>query len=458
MHRFALQHLVEWKERLSRKPMVVRGARQVGKSHLVREFAKAAFASLAEVNFEQQPEAAALFGSRHPEKIVSELGIWLGKSIAPGKTLVFLDEIQAVPDVLPALRFFHEQMPRLHVVAAGSLLDFALSDASGPVPVGRVEFLHLGPMQFEEFLLGVGDTRLCQFVQQYDLNEDIPGPIHTRLMARLRTFLAVGGMPEAVAHYCRTGGYLEADMIKRSILATYQDDFAKYRRRADVERIRKVFRALPALVGKRFRYALVDREERSRELARALDLLCLARVAYRVRHSFSNMAPLAAQADDRRFKTLFLDVGLVSAALGLDIVGIERNGPLAPANSGGLAEQFVGQHLLYSAPCWQEPELHYWEREARGSSAEVDYVVSEGQTVFPVEVKAGATGTLRSLHSFVAQKGSRLAVRLNALPPQAVEVRAVVPGGASVAFRLLSLPLYLVGQTRRLIRAAEAHE
>lgn len=457
MRRFALEELQKWADRSRRKPLIVRGARQVGKSTLVRMFG-GTFESFVELNFERDPSDATLFQDNRPARILSLLEVRTGARIEPGKTLLFLDEIQAAPAALRSLRYFHEELPDLHVIAAGSLLEIAAASLDLPMPVGRVEFLHLGPMQFEEFADACGAGALVEMLARLDPSDGLPDAIHRQASELLRTYLAVGGMPEVVAAWRETRSLRECDRIKQSILITFEADFSRYGSRIDHARLGTVFRALPARVGSRFKYAHVDRHLRSKDLAAALDLLCLARVAARVPHSASNGPPLDAETNSRQFKVLFLDVGLVSRSMGLDLVAIEQSEDVVALHAGAIAEQFVGQHLLYSRPTWEEPRLHFWAREQPSSTAEVDYVLSVGARVVPVEVKAGSTGRLKSLHMFVREKHRDLAIRLWSGPPSTVGVRTALPVGDDVPFTLVSLPLYMVGQARRIIREMGAQD
>ncbi len=450
MYRHEMEDLERWHDRARRKPLVIRGARQVGKTTLVRLFAERSFEGLAEVNFERDPKLASLFAANDPAATLERLELHLDLEIAPGRTLLFLDEIQAAPKVLASLRYFYEELPALHVVAAGSLLELALEKPEFSVPVGRIEYLHLGPMQFEEFLLAAGKARLADHLGEHALGDEIPAAIHRQLMRWLRSFLVVGGMPDAVRAFVETGSHQESEAVKHSILSTFRDDFGKYGARVDSTRLRKVFERLPLTVGDKLKYVHIDRGERAKDLAAALHLLALARVAYRVRHTAANGIPLGAEADDRKFKALFLDVGLMATASGLTLLDLEQADEVMMVNSGALCEQLVGQHLLYSAPSWEEPQLFYWAREKRGSSAEVDYVISQGREIIPVEVKAGKTGTLKSLHLFLREKQRRFAVRLSSAPPSVLEATTSLSDGKNVPFRLVSLPLYMVGQVRRL--------
>lgn len=450
MHRFALDYLRQWKTKARRKPVVMRGARQVGKTYLVRRLADAEFDSLLEINFERTPQAASLFESKTPQTILRLLEARFSVRLIPGKSLLFLDEIQAAPEVFAALRYFREDMPELHVVSAGSLIEFVLEEHTFSMPVGRVEYLHLGPVQFEEFLLATERAGLRQWLVDYSPGDAVPEEIHQELLRSLRQYLIVGGLPEAVQAFTDSGSYQECEEVKESVLATYRDDFGKYGERANHSRLTKVFSAIPQSAGRKFMYSHVDREERSRDLRLALAQLCSARVAYRVRHTNANGIPLGAEADDRSFKVLFLDVGLLCRSCGLRATDLESADDALLVNRGAACEQFVGQHLLYSGEFYEEPNLYCWMRQKCTSSAEVDFVIPLAGTVVPVEVKAGKTGTLKSLHVFLREKRRSLGLRFNSDQPSVLDARTSLPGGENQPFRLISLPLYFVGQAHRI--------
>ncbi|MDD4869340.1 MAG: ATP-binding protein [Kiritimatiellae bacterium] len=450
MHRIALNYIKEWKDRATRKPLVIRGARQVGKSFLVRLVARDAFENLVEINFERMPDAGSLFASKSPRTILPMLEARFNAPIIPGKTLLFLDEIQAAPEVFSALRYFQEELPGLHVIAAGSLLEFVLQEHSFSMPVGRIEYMHLGPMTFEEFLLATGHEKLQQWLMRYTLEDSVPEGMHRELLKLVRQYCVVGGMPEAVAVFAGNGSYQECEQVQQSILSTYRDDFAKYASRAKHRRIEKIFTAVPQLVGRKFMFSHVDREERARELGAALQLLCLARVTYQVKHSHGNGVPLGAETDDRTFKVLFLDVGLLCRACGLRVLDVEKVADLILVNNGAVCEQLAGQHLLMSGAFYEDPVLYYWMRDRPNSSAEVDYLMAIGSHVIPVEIKAGATGRLKSLHLFLSEKELRFGLRFNSDIPSLLDTQIPKIGAAVTPFRLLSLPFYMLGQARRL--------
>ena len=462
LQRREIAYLEAWAARRPHKPIVIRGARQVGKSTLVREFVRAARLELVAVDFERDPELREAFTGRDPAGTLALLKLLTGKMAAAGTHLLFLDEIQAAPEALAALRYFHEEMPELHVLAAGSLLEFALAQTRFPMPVGRVEYMHLGPMHFEDFVIAMGEADLADFLRGFSLRSvkknALPAALHRKCLDLLRRYWVVGGLPEAVAAFVQASGgggdFEPVSRVLQSVVATYRDDFGKYGRSRD--RIRMVFDRLPHLVARKFKYVEVSREHRASEIGAALEHLCMARVACKVFRTAANGVPLAAEINDRFFKCLHVDVGLMCAALGLDVLDLERQGDPTLVNRGALAEQFVGQHLLYAEAPYRTPALHYWARENRNAAAELDYVIAVGSRIVPVEVKAGATGSLRSLHQFIREKSSGLALRFNADPPSLLRDVRKLPDGTTVRYDLLSLPLYLVGQARRLIGEAAA--
>lgn len=450
MYRFAMDYLNEWKEKETRKPLVIRGARQVGKSFLVEAFAKEMFENFVKIDFEKMPDMNLLFKSKSPDIIISLIETKFDTDIRIGKTLLFLDEIQAAPDVFAAIRYFYEEMPGLHVIAAGSLLEFILAEHEFSMPVGRIEYMHLGPMQFEEFLIAARREKLRNYLCDYKIGEEIPIPIHSEFIQLLKRYMVVGGMPESVSVFSKSNSYRECATVQESIISTYRNDFNKYVRRANPRRLEKVFNKVPQMVGQKFKYSQIDREEKSRDLQMALNMLSLARVVIPVHHSSANGVPLRAEMDDSKFKVIFLDVGLLCRSMGLDISEFESVSDMTVINSGSVCEQFAGQHLLYSHQFFEEPELFYWVREKQTSNAEVDYLCQIGMDILPVEVKSGKTGTLKSLQVFLFEKKRGVGLRFNTDRPSLMNATTSLPSSDNRPFKLLSLPLYMIGQTKRL--------
>lgn len=454
MERHALQWLLEWKSRTNRKPLVVRGARQVGKTKLVRMFAEKQFDNLVEINFDETPEKKVLFQQADVRKILRLIEADLEVKIIEGKTLLFLDEIQAAPEVFSKLRYFYEKSPDLHIITAGSLLDFTLADHDFSMPVGRIEYLFLGPMNFEEFLEASGRTQLAAYAAEYQLSDDIPQSIHLQLQQYVKEYFALGGMPGVLDVFIKSNfDYLAASLEQQSLVQTWYDDFTKYCGRTDIQLLKKIFKRIPAQIGSAVKYVNLERDVKAAQVRNCLELLEKARLIYRIRRTAGNGLPLEAEMDEHRFKLLFLDIGLMNSMLGLKASDFLYFSDLVSAYSGALAEQFIGQQLLYASRPIDEPSLFFWTRGKKGTSSEIDYLISGGRHLVPVEVKAGKTGRLKSLHVFVSEKELSTALRFYSEPPEIRETASSIPGKKKQMFRLVSLPLYLAGQTQRILES-----
>ena len=452
MERFAEQALRRWLSRRRRKPLVLRGARQVGKTTLVRQFAASAGMGLCEVNLERNLYLDGVFRSLDTDRITREVEAVGGVRLAG--SILFLDEVQAAPHALQALRYLYEDRPDLPVLAAGSLLEFVLADHAFSMPVGRIEYLHLGPMSFAEYLRAASPG-LAEQLSTLELTVPLPEAAHRRLLRRCREYLLVGGLPEAVlAHGESAGSPLEVAAVHRSITETYEDDFAKYARDSQLVRLQRLFRSIPGSVGRKVTYRALDRESRAAEVRDAIELLVKARVCHRVVHSHCSGLPLGAGIDDRTYKLLCMDVGLMNHVCGVDGPTVDAMDGTHLVNEGGIAEQFVGQELATLGGGERPPNLHYWLRQGRKGNAEVDYVISRGDWIVPVEVKAGRSGSLKSLLQFAHEKRPQLAVRFDTNPPSLQTVRHTIrtaDGLQPVTLQLLSLPLYAVGTLPRVI-------
>lgn len=440
MRRHAEMDLRRWFNGRKRKPLVLRGARQVGKSTLVENFAAAEGIALREVNLERHPELKKVFATMRAETILAELESIVRAPIREGRELLFLDEIQAVPEAIPALRYLAEDRPALPIVAAGSLLEFALAKLNGSMPVGRISYLHLGPMDFPEYAQE-REPDLLRYLSAEAVLSGIPDGAHARLLRLLREYLAVGGMPEAVLAMSETGSAREASEVQSQILQTYQDDFGKYATDRQLALLQTLFRGLPMWIGKKAKYSNFSREDLPRDVRACLELLRKAKIFSAVHHSDGNGVPLAAEESESVWKPVFLDVGLMNKAAGLDAATIARMDAIRLVNEGAIAEQFVGQHLLALRGLSEAPSLHYWLREGKSNNAEVDYLVGSAGAVVPVEVKAGAAGSLRSLAQFMKERGPRTAFRFD-LNPASRQTVAAVPSKELPAYPLVSLPLY----------------
>lgn len=443
--------LRRWLARRRRKPLVLRGARQVGKTTVVRQFAASAGMALCEVNLERHLYLDEVFKGLDTRRILRELETLGGTRLAG--SILFLDEVQAAPHALHAMRYLYEDRPDLPVLAAGSLLEFTLADHSFSMPVGRIEYLHVGPMSFWEFLRAA-DPGSIERLESFDLDAPPAEAAHRLLQRRFREYLLTGGLPEAVQAHCESGSPLEVAAVHRSIADTYRDDFAKYARGSRLTRLQRLFGGIPRSVGRKVAYRNLDPDARAEEVRSAIDLLVKARICTRVIHSHCSGLPLGADVDERTCKLLFLDVGLMNHVCGLDGPSIDAMDAIRLVNEGGIAEQYVGQQLATFGAGEAAPALHYWLRHARTGNAEVDYVISRGDWIVPIEVKAGRSGSLKSLFQFAHEKRPPLAVRFDTNPASLQTVRHGVRAGADtvpVTLRLLSLPLYAVEALPRLI-------
>ncbi len=438
MYRVAQEQLDQWFSSHNRKPLVLRGARQVGKSTLVRMFAKDISLSLFEINLERHLYLNTVFRSGNIASIMGELQGLFGEIRDPGRSLLFLDEIQAIPEAMAALRYFYEDLPGLAVIAAGSLLEFTLSKHSFSMPVGRITYLHIAPVSYSEFLMAA-DPELYRFYSNWKLNEEMPESRHQKLLLRQREYMVVGGMPEAVQVWLDTGFFSDVQDIQRDIMDTYTDDFAKYARQTQLVRLQRLLKTIPANLGRKIKYANLSRDDRAAEVRSAVDLLCKARICSAVYHSHCSGLPLGAERDDSTFKLLFLDTGLVCMQLGIDSAQLQGMDERMFVNEGPLAGQFVGQELMGRGK--QAPELFYWLREGKSNNAELDYVIALQTAIIPIEVKSGKCGTLKSLQQFIARKKSTRAVRFDLNRPSSQQLSI-----EGVSCELLSLPLYFAGR------------
>lgn len=399
--RYLSAQLSEWYHHVDRKPLIVRGARQVGKTFAIRSWGRKTVENFVEINFEERPSLIQLFDQDLVvDHLLDELTLAMGVDLRKPSTLIFFDEIQEAPKALTALRYFYEKAPHLPIIAAGSLIEFVLSEIS--MPVGRVESLELYPLTFFEFLDAVGREELSRYIEQLPLGKAVSAVAHRELLLQLKKYFYVGGMPGVVSAYVQSSSLPEASKVHEQILTVYEDDFAKYAERADWQALRLVFQRTPAFVGDtRVKYSRFDREIRSGKIKRALLLLSTARIISKVQVVHSPKPPLKAHAKPDFFKLIFLDIGLMQSSLGVDWQRIPFNQELTTLFDGALAEQFVGQELRAHG---QEKELYYWERNKHGSDAEVDYLIQSGEGIIPIEVKSGAKGTFKSLQRYVDEE------------------------------------------------------
>ena len=410
-------YLSEWASRDTHKPVLLRGARQVGKSTAVKELSKK-FDSFVEINFEKQPKYKILFDDDlDVKRIVPQISAIYGTSIKPGQTLLFLDEIQECPRAIMALRFFKEDMPELHVIAAGSLLEFALKELP-TFGVGRIHSMFMYPMTFDEFLEANGQQLLIETRNEASIDNPLSEPIHNKLVDLLRTYMLVGGMPEAVKTWVEYHDYIRCQEVQDDIVVTYEDDFPKYKKNVDPTLLRRTLRSVAVQAGKKFVYTKVGLDYKTAEVKKAVELLTLAGILHPVTHTDANGLPLGSEEDKSYQKMLLLDTGLLLRLLNMSLGDVSElttqiltASATDLANKGPMAEMVVGLEMLHNMSPNIRHELYYWVRHAKNSQAEIDYIATYLQTVVPIEVKADTQGGMKSLWAFMRDKRLHYAIR-----------------------------------------------
>lgn len=446
-----------WAGSKRRKPLVLRGARQTGKTWLARDLAQRLGRELVEVNFERDPRLAQPFASSDPKDVVGGLEIALGRDVTTERSLLFLDEIQAAGDVLAKLRWLGEELPRLPVVAAGSLLDLTLAEHSFSMPVGRVSFLHVEPMGFGEYLAAHGQKALVRALRELSPGGTLSGTVHERALTWFRRYAMVGGMPAVVVADVDGASARTCRELQRDLVATYRADFAKYAGRMNRAVLDHVLLAVARSLGRKFVYASVEEGVKQHQAKRALELLAGARLCHLVRHTAANGLPLGGETKDNFRKAVLVDVALFHALAGTPAgERFPEWTSLSPDVRGQLTDQLAAQSLRTAGdPTGDGPELFYWQREG-GRPGEIDYVVSVSGRVIPVELKAGTSGSMKSLHQFMFDKRLRLALRLDENPPSRMQVAVKTTQGDAVSYELLSLPIYLAWRAPTLVEEALA--
>jgi uncharacterized protein len=428
--------LDEWKFKSNRLVLLLRGARQVGKTYSVRALG-ATFPHFLEINFEAQAQACVFFeGDLNINDLCEKLSAYTRVPIIPGETLIFFDEVQACPRCLRALRFFYEKLPALHVVAAGSLLEFAISEIPS-FGVGRIASLFMQPMSFKEFLCAEGSELLADYVKKNGVSKPLDAPFHEKLLERLRIYLLIGGMPAVVDAYCKKRNLLDCQELIDGLLISLMDDFAKYNKRASSHILRDTLRSVSRQAGGKFKYSAVGDGMLIRETKSALDILERAGIIYRIYHTAARGIPLGAQVNDRKFKIIPFDSGLHQRMLGLEMSEHLVMSHEAMVNRGNNAEVFAGLEIIACGPGFRRPEIYYWHREQPESNAEVDYVIQKGERIMPIEVKSGVRGRMQSMRIFLSERNIPFGVRLSQENISRYE-------------NILSLPLYMAGMVSEL--------
>lgn len=412
MKRSIDKDLIDWKTKENRYVLLLRGARQVGKTYAVRTLAKD-FEYFLEVNFEEEKAVHSFFeDSLNPKAINEKLIAYFGVPIVPGKTILFFDEIQACPNALRALRFYHEKMGGLHVVAAGSLLEFALEEIPS-FGVGRIMSLFMYPMTFGEFMEATGHQSLYQMIFAANEKKPMDDVLHKHLLDRFKIYQIIGGMPAVVETYRQSEDVRVCQKILDTLLVSLQDDFAKYKKKSPVLRLREIFQSIPFQAGNKFKYSNVEAQGSIVAYKEALELLVRAGLAYKVYHTSARGIPLGTQTDPKKFKILLFDIGLHQRLVGLNLSELIILKPIDMINKGSLAETFVGLEIIAHSAPHTVPQLYYWHREAKAANAEIDYVIQKNDQIIPIEVKAGTKGQMQSLHLFLRERKLPFGIRIS---------------------------------------------
>ena len=411
------RYLSEWAARPVHKPILLRGARQVGKSTAVQHLGET-FKYYVEINLEKQASYKNLFlKDLNVKHIVPQMAAMSGIPIVPNETLLFIDEIQESTEAIMALRYFKEDMPDLHVIAAGSLLEFVLDDIS-TFGVGRIHSMYMFPMTFDEFLMANGEHLLMEARSHTNVNAPLPTPLHDKLVGLIRTFMLVGGMPEAVAKWVETHDFLQCQEVQDDIITGYEADFPKYKKKIDPQLLRMTMRSAAQQATKKFMYSQVPGEYKTAEVKKALELLIKANIIIPVTHTNSCGLPLGDGKDEGIRKMLVLDTGLMLRLLNMtmgDITELTTHILTATAadlvNKGPMAEMLAGLELLHYRTPNLRYELFYWQRQAKNATAEVDYVLPNETNILPFEVKAGVQGGMKSLWDYMRERKLSQAIR-----------------------------------------------
>ncbi len=434
IRRDILDELKVWKEKTRRKPLVLQGARQVGKSWALKKFGNECFEDVVYINFDTMPAAKEDFKrTKEPQKLIKAMEMMTGKAISADSTLIFFDEIQECNEALNSLKYFCEEAPEYAVVCAGSLLGVALNRAGASFPVGKVDFMTLHPVSFTEYLRA-SDSQLYRSYQMIDDVTAVPEILHQQLIDTYKSYLAIGGMPEAVSVYLDTRSWEEMKEVQDAILQSYTLDFAKHISNKDIPRVFQVWGNLQdqlAREDKKFRYGDIQKGGRAREYEGAIEWLCLAGLIHKVSAIETPRLPLSAYKKSNAFKLYLNDVGLLGRKFGLEPTTLLQGDRLFTEFKGVMAENYVLQSIVRqygSAP-------YYW---TSGNKAEVEFILQDDGRIIPIEVKADKNVTAKSLAYYRKQYNPQLSIRLSTLNLRKDD-------------DLLNLPLYLVDKLSKFL-------
>lgn len=434
MKRQIFANLRQWKERKSRKPLILTGARQVGKTYTLTHFGKTEYHNTAYFNFENAPQLHELFlGSLKPNDIINVLSIELSAEIIPGKTLIIFDEIQECPAALNSLKYFNESANEYHICAAGSLLGVTLANSKG-FPVGKVDFLNLYPLSFIEYLQANNENRLVQYLEDISCIEPLPGILHEKLSFFFKKYLYIGGMPAAVLAYIENEDFNLIRTVQKNILNAYRLDFAKHAPVSSVMKINQVWDVIPSQLAKenkKFIYSVIRSGARAKEFEVGIQWLADAGLIYKVYNTTTPKLPLKAYINHDIFKMYLNDVGLLGAMTDLSAKTIIHGDEIFQEFRGSLIENYVSQELAL-----QGYGMFYWTSAAQ---AELDFLLQNDEVIYPLEVKSGHSLKKKSLLTYIQKYKPKLSLRTS-------------PMNLKLDGQILNCPLYLLGNITKLIR------
>ncbi len=400
MKRNIINFFTNWKNSAYRKPLIVRGARQVGKTYTITEFGKNCFNNLVKIDFEKQSRLKKIFdGDFNIKNIIEMIELELQTEIIAGKTLLFFDEIQLCPRALSALRYFFEDMPELHVIAAGSLLKFEMDKIS--FPVGRVEFKFMYPMTFEEFLINTGNEKL--FLKRPELfkSKKSASFVSLKLFEELKKYFVVGGMPEAVKFYL-SNSINSVSKIHENLFNSFIQDILKYEKNIDIDILQNLIEAIPRHTSQNIKYTNLCKGVSVYKIKMALKVLEKSLLVHVSRSSSASGLPLSSGINKSAIKLFFLDIGFMQHICGIKIADLLNSADLLQTYRGKLCEQFIAQELI-AAGGSQNQKLFFWSRAKKNSNAEIDFLIVRNGKIYPLEIKNGPAGKLKSLHLFLKE-------------------------------------------------------
>lgn len=426
MYRYAIENLDKWKNSKNRKPLIIEGARQVGKTWIMKEFGKKSYNKTVYINFDSNVQMAELFSiDLNVERIIMGLELYAGHKINPSDTLIIFDEVQEVPKALSSLKYFYENAPEYHIVCAGSLLGIALHEGTS-FPVGKVDFLKLYPLSFKEFLMAIGLERFAELLDKKDY--DMIKSFKQTYIDALKQYYYVGGMPEVVASFADEKDFNEARKIQKRILTAYEQDFSKHAPKEIVPKIRMLWNSIPSQLAKenkKFIYGLIREGARAKEYETAIMWLSDCGLVHKVSRINAPNIPLKAYEDLKAFKLFIVDIGLLGAMVGLNQRTLLNGNELFTEFKGALTEQYVMQQLAVN----QDLGVYYYTNDR--NTCEVDFIVDNGDNIIPLEVKAEINLKAKSLKTYREKFTPEISIR-SSMADYSEEVG------------LINLPLYAI--------------